>query len=81
MKRLPNKPGSRVRTVKQSLSYIRPKDRVLDNNHGWLVAYSDSAILHFDQPSGRITQTKFAGDRNLDLNQEFPRILDMAPWL
>ena len=41
--------------------------------HGSLVAGSNSAVSHCDLRSGRIAQTKFGGERNLDLNQEFPR--------
>ena len=44
---------------------------------GGLRGPSCTSISH----RGRIAQTKFVGDRNLDLNQEFPRMLDMAPWL
>ena len=36
------------------------------------MACSYTAALYCDQTSGRIAQTKFAGERNLDLNQECP---------
>ena len=71
IKRLANKPGSaRVRAVKPSLSHYGLRIASRTTTHGSLVACSYTAALYCDQTSGRIAQTKFAGERNLDLNQE-----------
>jgi hypothetical protein len=74
MKRLLNEPGSaRVPLVIE--------DRVVDDNPRFFGGPLVHRRLDCDQPSGRITQTKFAVERNLDLNQEYPRTLAWHPWL
>jgi hypothetical protein len=73
IKRLANKPGSvRVGAVKPSLSHYGLRIASWTTTHGSLVACSYTAVFYWDQTSGRIAQTKFAGEWNLDLNQESP---------